>query len=176
MTKRKKAVDGRDIQVYLSDSQIKLATQIGGGGARDTSKGIRIALAYYRDHVMADASPGNVIDSAPRPGPATQPAAKPINIFDVPLPGPKPRVALTAEGEEAEFASMNTFAASLTPEEIEQERAKNRADAERAEQKQRHYEAAAHGKAAFVAPKGAHDNDDDEPYTYNPEDYPPHLR
>ena len=168
MTKHKKAVDGRDIKIYLSDSQITLATLIGGGGARDTSKGIRIALAYYYDHVIAAASPDNVVDSAPLPAPAPQPAAKPINIFDIPLAKPQNP---NPDNDDACVMDIG----DMTPEEIERELAKNRADAERAEQKQRHYEAAAHGKTAFVAPKGAHD-DDDEPYTYNPEDYPPHLR
>ena len=77
MAKNKKAVDGRDIKVYLSDSQINIATLIGGGGARDTSKGIRIALAYYYDHVIADASPDNVVDSAPLPAPTPKPSASP---------------------------------------------------------------------------------------------------
>lgn len=75
MTKHKKAVDGRDIKIYLSDSQITLATLIGGGGARDTSKGIRIALAYYYDNVIAAASPDNVADSAPLPAPTPKPAS-----------------------------------------------------------------------------------------------------
>lgn len=111
--------------------------------------------------------PAKTKAAAPHPTPGTQPATKPTNILDIPLVRPQDPLPVVDDGP------MDL--GGMTSEAIKRELAQNRADAERAEQKQRHYDAAAQGKTAFVAPKGAHDGDD-EPYVYNPEDYPASLR
>lgn len=178
--KYKKSVDGRDIKIYLSDSQIDLATLIGGGGPRDTSKGIRIALAYYYEHEIADKGSDNGHDlvsalepkppttSATAPDPAAAATPKPaVNILDLPLSFPKP-IVYDDDDEEMSLDGM-------TAAEIEQALAQNRADAERVERKQEAYKAAANGQVALVAPNGA--NDDDDGYDpYSSENLPESLR